>query len=236
MKFNLPIEFKKNLKKEGYFSLKKFLNEDEVNCAYEAVRNYLSKNNKNLFELNYGGSEIRIWNSQILIPEINHIYEKLRKLNEFIFNDKKDFCMLIIINEKCEEGFYSNRWHADSFKKQYKFFLHLTKVDNSNGPFEFVPRTHKLINKLFRALRGFTFFYPYFKIKGLRVIPTYSQIEDDYIGNLGKSVKFTCHKGDLLVCDVRMLHRDSPCISNERIAIHCYLGIEPNKFPNFVEN
>ena len=232
MNIKLPSNYKKELKKEGHFSIKKFINDEEVINAYDGIKAYINQNEKTNFELNYGNTEIRIWNSQRLIPELKKIYKKLKKLNEEIFDEKRDFCMLTIVNKKCKKEFYHNRWHVDSFRKQYKFFLHLTKVKDSNGPFEFVPRTHTLKSKFLRSLRRFSLFYPYFKIKNLKLNPIYSKIDDAYFDNQKKRIKYTCDKGDLLVADVRMFHRDSPCEADERIAIHCYLGVDIKRFPN----
>tara|TARA_B100000963_G_C22575659_1_gene648286 strand:- start:571 stop:1296 length:726 start_codon:yes stop_codon:yes gene_type:complete len=233
MKHKIPLNHSNLLKKDGYFSIKSFINKKEIDLAYSGIHKFIKEKNKNVkLVYNYGNSEIRIWNSQILIPELSDIYKKLKFLNNEIFNDSNDFCMLTIINNPCSKNFHKKRWHADSFNYQNKFFLHLTNVEEKDGPFEFIPRTHKLRNKLMRGLRHMNLLSPYFKIKKMRIKSNYSEIDDNYIDSIDGKIKFVCKKGDLLVADVRMLHRDSPCNSGYRVAIHCYLGASPSNFPN----
>ncbi len=235
--FNLPFNYKKDLKEIGHFSINKLFEENEINIAKEGIINFLDKRNSPEFEsvkieYNYGKSELRLWNSQKIIPELSYIYKGLKKLNKFLFNDYRDFCMLTIVNSKCKQDFFDRRWHTDSFNKQRKFFLHLTNVSDKDGPFEFVPKTHKLRYKIFNSIRNSLLFYPYFKLNKFSLEPTYTQISDSYMKKIKNKIKYVCSKGDLLVADVRMLHRDSPCISGSRIALHCYLGAETSKFKN----
>ena len=58
----------------------------------------------------------------------------------------------------------------------------------------------------------------------------YSMIPDKKIKN-DEIFSATCKEGDLLFCDVRILHRDSPLKEGMRISLHCYLGDDPNSKP-----
>ena len=57
-----------------------------------------------------------------------------------------------------------------------------------------------------------------------------------YAANTKEFLSATCSVGDLLIADVRMLHRDSPCKEDFRVALHCYLGLPKTNHPKIVLN
>ena len=96
--------------------------------------------------------------------------------------------------------------------------------------FRIYPYTQLILARLYLSILniGKSFYFSrFYRSK------TYQLINDRYLPSSSKRFSYTCKKGDLLVADVRMLHRDSPCSSGGyRVALHCYLGANPNNFPN----
>ena len=224
-------DFYTELRDKGFFDWNEFITDRSLlDSAVTEINSYIEQDINNKLEYNYGRSEVRIWNAQNVIPSVKVLYSQLKKLNSFLFGDSDDFCVLAIITRPCSQKYFINRWHVDSLSFQRKFFLHLTDVTLSDGPFEFYPYTHSILARLYLSILniGKAFYFSrFYRSK------TYQLINDRYLPSSSKRFSYTCKKGDLLVADVRMLHRDSPCSSGGyRVALHCYLGANPNNFPN----
>lgn len=226
-------KYKKSFKKSGFQIVKKFINEKEITKAKNSIINFSENIPKYIdTEYNYGRSELRLWNSQLYIPEIIPIYKKLKVLNKIFFEDSSDFCIMTIINKTCQKKFHDKRWHVDSFRKQNKFFLNLTDVKEKDGPFEFIPGT-QTYNKRFRiSAKNIIKHRPYFGINKFKLKSNYQEIHQDVIDKEKHIERFICNSGDILIADVRMLHRDSPCLNGLRISLHCYLGSKISNYPN----
>lgn len=219
------------LRNEGFFWHDLGLNYKILEQAKKDILDYVDLDIDNKLIYNYGSSEVRIFNCQENIPSIKPIYQELKKLNNTLFNDQREFCILAIVNNKTPLNHYKNRWHVDSLSKQYKFFFQLTAVGEEDGPFEFIPYSHKFLNRFkFWISNLKNNMYLKFTKKGLKT--NYTVIKDEIFKNL-KSIKNSISKpGKVLICDVRMLHRDAPCLSGNRVSLHCYLGKDKNEFPS----
>ncbi|MCP9823610.1 hypothetical protein [Cyanobium sp. L1E-Cus] len=219
------------IKQLGYYRYTKFISQDEAEEVSSALLRFADSADRSTLEINYEGSEMRIWNAQLRIPEIFSLYSRLKLLNRILFNDASEFCILAILTKNTPQSCHSNRWHVDSLSAQYKFFLHLSNVTDQDGPFEFIPKSHTVISRLFFCLR-YPFVYLRPSMRGIK--RAYRSISDAKIPPLPSRNQFLCSSGDLLVADVRMLHRDSPCSADgSRVALHCYLGVDPRCFPGF---
>lgn len=224
----------KDLRHQGFFDWGTFIDDHSlIKTAITEIEQFIEQDTTKSLEYNYGGSEVRIWNAQNVIPSVNLIYDKLKELNRSLFGDGDDFCILAIVTSPCTQEFFPKRWHVDSLSNQRKFFLHLTDVSLSDGPFEFFPYTHTILTRFLLTLQnlGKSFYFSRsFRFK------TYQAIDDAHLPLSSKRVPYTCSKGDLLIADVRMLHRDAPCLGGYRVALHCYLGCNPGSFPTPLSN
>ena len=219
------------LRNEGFFWQDLELNPKILEKAKKEILEYVTLDVNKKLIYNYGNSEIRIFNCQDNIPSIKPIYQKLKELNSILFNDQSEFCILAIVNNKTPSSHYKNRWHVDSLSKQYKFFFQLTEVREEDGPFEFVPYSHKFFNR-FKFWISNLKNNMYIKLTKKGLITNYQTISDEIFKKM-RGIKNSISKpGKLLICDVRMLHRDAPCLSGNRVSLHCYLGQEKSKFPS----
>lgn len=111
-------------------------------------------------------------------------------------------------------------WHRDSPVPQFKFILYLSDVNEDNGPFQFVPRSHRLLNKW----ADMAILDP---ANAVRV-----RFEDDEIERLvarryPEGVTTAVGKrGTLLLANTSGFHRGSPIRAGERYAVtfYCYPG------------
>tara|TARA_A100001234_G_C12606968_1_gene377623 strand:- start:206 stop:892 length:687 start_codon:yes stop_codon:yes gene_type:complete len=181
-------------------------------------------------EMQYGGTEKRIWNAHKLGSDA--IKEFVNYSNELIFS------IFNIRTEPVNVLAYSNlplndslnqqvdgRWHYDSFTKQFKVFLLLDEVTIENGCMQIIPRTGGFF-KLRKAFQnGFIFHFRHIFSKLKR--QAYSSISDKKIEqliNTGYKVRsLTGEAGQIIFVDTAsLIHRASPCKSGKRYLLACY--------------
>jgi hypothetical protein len=107
-------------------------------------------------------------------------------------------------------------WHRDSpFSQQFKYIVYLSDVTEQNGPFQYMPGSHRreTIERLSKYLG--------------RPLSQYRFQEDDISalekgGVLAPRVTVTGPAGTLLVANVKGLHRGKPLERGERWAVTRY--------------
>lgn len=184
-------------------------------------------NERSDLEVNYGESEHRIWHankylsaaeafrkfSNAVIPELGGIQQPAKNI-------------LAIRNKPlrvCGEELRKGRWHLDSFKRQYKIFVFLQDVNDSDGPLELIPRTQQATVKVKHAYRGRYFYLKDFVLRtGKR---GYQHVSDSFVEDVKKnypSQLFTVPAGTILIADTSALHRAHPVCGGERYAFTSY--------------
>ena len=177
-------------------------------------------------EVNYGGSELRIW----------HAHQKGSRLKDFLAScdqflsdmeqtDRSAYNLLAIRNRALSpEDARSRvgRWHLDSFRRQYKIFLFLDDVTTDSGPLEFIPGTHRPVFKA-RGLAAGQYLRPSDFVKGKR---TYQSIDEGWIDKLStrgyEPTPVVCKGGTVLIIDTSAIHRARPCLAGTRYALTAY--------------
>ena len=109
-------------------------------------------------EVNYGGSEHRIWKAHTKSEQI----ESFRVFSDQVLSEVEGqpfeaYDILAIRNRPIDledDGVTRGRWHLDSFNRQLKIFMFLTDVNDESGPFEMLPETHKMPFKVKEAIKG----------------------------------------------------------------------------------
>lgn len=178
-------------------------------------------------EVNYGGSEHRIWHAHKHIAAA----ESFRQFSDAIvpklgdgINPAKN--ILAIRNKPLSDGkneLRKGRWHLDSFRGQYKIFVFLQDVGPNDGPFEFVAQTQKPSVKFKHAIQG-----RYFRMKDL-ILRTgkrgYQHVSDGFVEHVERnypSQLFTVPAGTILIANTSALHRAHPVNGGERYAFTSY--------------
>lgn len=177
-------------------------------------------------EINYSGTETRLWGAESKHPGIAAFREESDRALATLLEAKTEaYTVLAIRNRAVDRGDAAanlGRWHTDSFRQQYKVFLFLTDVVESSGPFEYLPRTHRPSFKLSMAVRG-VYFGPTDLIKGTR---SYTRLNEGYIDRLAergfRSKPVTCAAGTIMIVNTSAIHRARPCMSGARYALTSY--------------
>ena len=182
-------------------------------------------------EINYSGSETRIWSAQKRFSSVKRFFDES---NQFISSVLKEDMIagsvLAIKNNplpKEDQKDRVGRWHADSFSSQEKVFLFLSDTTEESGPLEFIPNTHKTFFRLRKAFEpGFFFNHlnMFFKRENLR---QYKSIPDSKVQPLFdkgyNAFPVLVKAGTVLLIDTaKLIHRARPCIEGERYALTAY--------------
>jgi len=99
-------------------------------------------------------------------------------------------------------------WHRDAWFSQYKEIIFLSNVGISNGPFQFVPGSSRIIKKLISFLKG----------ESDRLNSNIDQHYETVIADNGDRVKF----------DATLIHRGAPINNGFRYAMTFYY------YPDFI--
>ena len=215
--------FKKELKEHGYLIFRQAYSLDYCNSIIQFIDQYKKTDN---IEINYAGTELRIWNLQNENQLLSQFFDDSNKIISSIFGKSiLGEKLLAIRNKSLSPDDYlsrNRRWHIDSFSTLYKIFLFLTDTTESSGPFEFIPNTHKKLFKLKMLSQGY-----YFKFSQLgKSARLYQNLNDDVIerikikGYHPKSI--LCNAGTLLVVNTSSIHRARPCNQHHRYALTTY--------------
>jgi hypothetical protein len=105
-------------------------------------------------------------------------------------------------------------WHKDSSFRQIKTFLYLADVDENDGPFQLLAKSHKLLGYLKHIRLG------NMQFRELRI--SSSQMEK-ILKKEGDQLKtFTGKAGTLIIADTAAIHRGKPPNGGKRYALTNY--------------
>lgn len=213
------------LAEDGYYML-----EDRLETgALEEIKAQMDQicATRDDLEVNYGGSEHRLWHAQRHLPAA----EAFRVFSDSVIprvdpKMKPAHTVLAIRNKPLTQqtsALLKGRWHLDSFNKQLKIFVFMRDVSEDDGPFELIPRTHRMPVKIRHALQAQYFrLSDYIKRTGKR---GYHKIDEgfiDYVERRYPSQLFTVPAGSILVADTSAIHRAHPVNGGERYAFTSY--------------
>jgi len=191
-------------------------------------------------EINYGGSETRIWSAQKRFRGVKRFFEDSNQLISLISKKEEVAGTILAIKNiplfEEDQKHITGRWHADSWSSQKKVFLFLSDTTEKSGPLEFIPNTHKFFFRLRKAFEP-GFFFNHFSIFKKTASRPYSSIADQKIEALldkGYNVKSVLVKsGTVLVIDTaKLIHRARPCIEGQRYALTSYYSV-PKGFHDY---
>ena len=223
--FNLAAEDFKSLrikvKHEGFAVLQTCLLPEECEHIKEFIDHFPIEN----AEVNYRGTEKRIWDSH----NMDHMINSFGKLSEMLVGSvfsaqPKVKTVLSYSNHPipAEDRLITGRWHLDSLRHQYKLFCFLTRTDEKTGPLEMVPGTHRTAFKLLPLATG-----QYISRSDLGTDKRrYQKLDEQWVDaqcrKVGGSVPLLCEAGTLILVDTSAIHRARPCLEGHRYALCAY--------------
>lgn len=153
------------------------------------------------------GSDERILGFEEDCPDIHQwlsIDEKLNYVEQYMGRKIRSwFVMANRTSFKEGNSGSGGGFHRDSpFRNQLKLIWYLTDVNTENGPFEYIPGSHKKVHKQEKA----------FSLGETR----FGEVDTKSV------ITITGEAGTLLVCDTKCVHRGRPIIEGTRYALTLY--------------
>jgi len=107
-------------------------------------------------------------------------------------------------------------WHRDSvYKKQYKSIVYLTDVDEQNGPFEFLLKSHQKTSIYSSIIKNG--FKAHQNRMSSEEVEAFKEKSPEY-----KSKVFTAKRGSVVLVDTSGIHRGMPIQNGSRYALTNY--------------
>lgn len=201
----------KELRENGITILPDFLSEEECQFHIGEINNLIDK--KKISWQDTLKSDFRIYGYENLVYKALELFSKADPIYGSYIDFKTNNSFLMA-NKVCFEKDNlgsGGGWHRDSLnRRQLKFMIYLCDVDAENGPFEYVPKTHKLKSKLNTN---------HFLNRRVR----YTNDEIDIYKKTLPSKLFTAKKGTCIIFDSSGLHRGTPLKKGVRYAITKYM-------------
>jgi hypothetical protein len=175
-------------------------------------------------EVNYAGSEVRIWRAHEKNADIADFRRFADALLSRMFGKKiESRDILAIRNLPVDDGpnLVNGRWHLDSLFSQIKVFLFLSDVSERSGPLELVRGTHKPAFK-FRHLAAGRLMRPSDLVGTAR---RYQKLDDAWVDSLTaeRGVEpVICEEGSIAIVNTGAIHRARPCLEGGRYALTAY--------------
>lgn len=232
-KLNYPFEHAnqkeilKRIKENGYAQIDDFISKSECEKLIQHADEIIVKEGK-FVSVESEGSDLRIYGVDRLTNFFNikkHI-ELVSSIHElFYFPKKKDsFALLGKITFKEGNKGSGTGWHRDSpFSHQFKTILYLSDVTENNGPFQYIPKSHKF-KKLLQSSKLLQKPFNEDRFTSEEISNLIEQ------GVIDEPVTFCAKQGTLLLVDTRGLHRGKPLLSGSRYALTSYNY--SNRLPN----
>lgn len=189
------------------------------------IKIFIDRFPESFAEINYGGTEKRIWNSENLDSEVKSFGNLADKIMCNVFGRVAKFNNILSYRNLAieqNESLVLGRWHLDSLRKQYKLFCFLTDTKNTTGPLEIIPRTHKVSFKISALIKG-----KYLSHSDIgKSSRKYQQLDDAWVDSemmKGEgSHPILCKAGSLVLVNTSAIHRARPCIEGSRYALCAY--------------
>ena len=202
-----------SLNRNGFFIVDNYLSPSQCQAICNQFTEYINTSPEYLHQ----NQDIRAYGIEKVFPAVAEFFDDttLKTIGESILS-KKLYCAFTLANllTAGELGSSGDGWHRDAYFGQYKALLYLTDVSSSNGPFEIIPKTHKLMNNFILLFLGKSQY-------------NQDRYSDDSITSiihfLGLKPKaITAKAGTLVLFNASCLHRGKPIESSQRIALTNY--------------
>jgi ectoine hydroxylase-related dioxygenase (phytanoyl-CoA dioxygenase family) len=209
------------VKREGFAMLKSRATPE--GCAH--IKSFIDQYPAKDAEINYGGTEKRIWGSHTMDPALQSFADLSDQVMRTVFHAQAKVKTVLSYSNypiPQEDILITGRWHLDSLRHQYKLFCFLARTDERTGPLEVVPGTHRTAFKLWPLVTG-----QYISRTDLGTGKRrYQKLDERWVDTqcraAGGSVPFLCEAGTMILVDTSAIHRARPCLEGHRYALCAY--------------
>jgi len=156
---------------------------------------------------------VRIYHVERLIPELRDFrFDPFIGTVANVFNGFSSYSGALVYQHDTIFGREKSHYHVDSFSRQFKAMMYLEDVDMGNGPFSYIPGSHKLRHRYFKKqLQG---------VSGQKA-NVFDKAEISDI--LDREVAVCAPAGSLLLMDVTCIHRGAPQTEKSRSVLMNYI-------------
>jgi hypothetical protein len=211
------------LRRDGYVVVKNYWPRERALHTRDRLSAYLLEGRSRDFEC---GAYLRCWDNRNGDQGVRRIYHVDRLINDLAEFRNDSFVGrvaaayygfpftsgVLVYQHNAQSNANTRYFHVDSFTKEFKAFLYLDDVDETNGPFTYLRGTHRSHSiRLKKSLIG------------NRAAKGTSFYQRDLKAVLKNEVKICGEAGTLILADVRGFHRGSPQVSRSRSALVNYL-------------
>ena len=218
------------IQEKGYAVIPNFVDENFCNRCINEFEKMLVDH----YEYVQKQSDLRIFGAEELSENIKEYSSK-----KFLFNlanhynaeeTYNAFCLAnkIEFSDKSSKLGSGGGWHKDSVSRQFKSILYLNNVDENNGAYQIIEKSHKL-PYLLKDMKKANM-----KFKKIRF--TDEQIEKILEREPSRLKTLTGKTGTLIVKDCSAIHRGSPLKSGKRYALTNYFFQKRKISPKLVEH
>lgn len=215
--------------RDGYVIVPGFWPRDKALGMKEKLESFLEIGQNKDFD---SGAYLRIWDNRPEDAGIRRIYHVDKLVPELAQFRNEPFVHKIakayygfeiysgglVFQHNLKTAHNTRFHHVDWFGKQFKPFLYLDDVDDTNGPFTYIKGTHRANFMRYRK-----------QLFGNKTGSPTSFYESDVRRVIDREVKLCGEAGTLILADVRGLHRGFPQVSRSRSILVNYMYPNPGE-------
>jgi hypothetical protein len=221
----------KDLRTNGFAVVENYWDRERALELGARLVKYLEVGGDHEFE---GGAYARFWDNRKTDHGVRRIYhierlvEELRdvRFDPFVLDIASAYYGLsfhsgmLMFQHNLQTNENTRSYHVDAFSKEFKAFIYLDDVDEGNGPFSYIPRTHRDRVRLMR------------KIISGRGDHAPTGFPPEELGALADTEQRICGPaGTMILADVRGLHRGTPQVERSRSVLVNYIVHTPGDLP-----
>lgn len=219
-----------SISEDGITVLPNFIPQEQCKLLCDKIDELIESNSINVWRDNLGSDE-RIYFANEIDSEFNSIYEneKIRNVLRNYTGTDKPQGMLLAARIKFKENNVGSGggWHRDSpITHQFKAICYLNDVEDSNGPFQYIKRSHNKVNTIKSCLTKI--FKPGQYRYNEQEVNCYLESTDS------KVISVTGEAGTVAFADTKGIHRGKPLEQGVRYVLFCYFW--HNEIPHHFES
>ncbi|MDQ3030777.1 MAG: FkbM family methyltransferase [Myxococcota bacterium] len=209
-----PPEIVEAIRRDGYFVLERYLSPRRCDELVSEIDRLIEAHPERVRTF----SDQRIFGAQTLTSAFDDFHGDpfLAALADRVMNAKTVNAFTLANRLAARPGIRGSgeSWHKDHWFRQFKAILYLVDVDETNGPFQILPRSHRLGQYLkdMHAV-GLPF-------RGLAV--TDVQLGQLLHADPTRVRTVTAPKGSVILVDTACIHRGKPPVAGVRYALTSY--------------
>lgn len=210
---NMELNCVNQMKKNSAFVIENYWPRDKALRVRDKLAEYHDKNEPYVLGDSKVDEWVRIYHVERLIPELKEF-----RFDPFVlkiakaYNGFPSYSGALVYQHDTTNAHEKSYYHVDTFLRQFKSMMYLDDVDVGNGPFSYIPGSHK--NRSFFIKK---------QIKGNDKFKN-TVFDDSEVSSMVNDEQQICAPaGSLLMMDVGAIHRGAPQEQRSRSVLMNYI-------------